>query len=55
MYEHVKKNIKENNNNNKNYNRWQWIMVVGEGKKKSKVETWQVVKDIYWFEKNNKK
>ena len=24
-------------------------------KKKSKVETWQVVRDIYWFEKNNKK
>ena len=62
MHEHVKKNIKEknNNNNNKNYNRWQWIMVVGDEQKKKekikkkKVETWQVVREIDWCEKNNK-
>ena len=54
MCEHIKKNIKtKKKNNNKNYNRWQWIMVAGEEKKrkKKKVETWQGVWEIYWYEK----
>ena len=29
-------------------------MVAGEKKKKKKMETWQMVREIYWCEKNNK-